>query len=127
MDVYSILARMSLAGYKVTPSLVLITPRTERNGKWERFIESKGIKIRENTEDLHEAKENQVRIDALEFKEELRKARIRRLQRAVREASKEKIVYKCLGVPMTEWEDAMMNLYRELFNNLPTIYQRKDF
>lgn len=115
-NIYAVLARMALAGYKVCSDMIMITPETKRNGDWEKIIERTGItfEVSDGTP-MRKVKERQEKLDTLEFRRELKEARLRKCRRDIARASRTKIVSKTLGVPMSEWEQAMMNYYYELY------------
>ena len=115
-NIYALLARMALAGYKIGSDMILADEDTKRNLKWEDEIEKIGIVIEyRGGTTLDRVKRERLMDEAKEFRKELRRARLRKFAKAIENASKEKIVYKCLGVPMTEWEQAMFNYYHELY------------
>lgn len=115
-NIYALLARMSLAGYKIGSDMILADEETKRNLEWEDEIEKIGIVIEyRGGTTLDRVKRERLMDEAKEFRKELRRARLRKFAKAIENASKEKIVYKCLGVPMTEWEQAMFNYYHELY------------
>lgn len=115
-NIYALLARMSLAGYKIGSDMILADDDTKRNHKWEKEIEKVGIVIEyRGGTTLDRVKRERLMDEAAEFRRELRRARLRKFAKEVETASKKKIVYKCLGVPMTEWEQAMYNYYHELY------------
>lgn len=115
-NIYSLLARMSLAGYKIGSDMILADDKTKRNLKWEMEIEKIGLVIEyRDGSTVDQAKKERVLDEDMEFRRELRRARLRKLARAIENASKTKIVCKNLGVPMTEWEQAVYNYYHELY------------
>ena len=115
-NIYALLARMSLAGYKIGSDMILADDKTKRNLIWEKEVMEIGLEIEfRGGSSLDRVKKERLMDEAREFRRELRRARLRKLARAIESASKEKIVYKCLGVPMTEWEQAVYNYYHELY------------
>lgn len=115
-NIYAVLARMALAGYKIGSDMILADDKTKRNLIWEKEVREIGLAIEfRGGSSLDRVKKERLMDEAREFRRELRRARLKKFAKAVESASKEKIVYKCLGVPMTEWEQAMFNYYHELY------------
>ena len=115
-NIYSLLARMALAGYKIGSDMILADHNTKRNPIWEKEVREMGLEIEfRGGSTLDRVKKERLMDEAREFRRELRRARLKKFAKAVEVADKERIVYKKLGVPMTEWEQAMYNYYHELY------------
>lgn len=85
-NIYSLLARMSLAGYKIGSDMILADDKTKRNLKWEMEIEKIGLVIEyRDGSTVDQAKKERVLDEDMEFRRELRRAISSMLPKEVRQ------------------------------------------